>query len=256
MEQIGTAATTAIQRADTAAASPATRSTALALPVKRDADGVPELHDPDYRKLARLAVWKADRGLWELLRPLTAAERAALGDRSAALAASLRPFEDKERARLEATISAMFSGKRSMWHQGDDVEGTVQITLGVLGEFPAWAIIRGCIKIARKGFIRNGVTVLDKPPNDSEICDTVAGIVREYSASLRETQKLIEATAPAPAPPRSPSGHLASVAPRTEKPVQRPPLPGDGSHAKRIAADLAARKARNEAQGNDGGAQA
>jgi hypothetical protein len=93
--------------------------------------------------------------------------------RGLALTQSLAPFTDGQRSQVEASVGAMLSGFRTM---KDATPDTVKITLAVLRDFPAWAISRGCLMIARNE------AGLDKrfAPNDTQIHDIVQRIVKRY----------------------------------------------------------------------------
>jgi hypothetical protein len=110
----------------------------------------------------------------------------------------------------------------------------------VLREFPAWAIAQACRKIVC------GETKLDRrfPPNDSEIFDVVAGVVRLYGENLRQAKALLDAPVDEP-PPRAPSGLLAPISPWPKKAPQQPQLePMSKWRRDALMADLIARRAR------------
>jgi hypothetical protein len=161
-------------------------------------------------------------------------ESAGLQARSAALEIVIKPYEDFERAEIEASIAGMLSGFRSMRHSEGDAATTVAITRAVLRDFPAWAIKLGCMKIARRE------TGCDPrfAPNDAEIAEVVRSLVKPYREAFDATMLLISAVVQ-PVQTRQRSSIR-----ETQQPA---PSLSDGKHAERIAADLAARKARNEA---------
>jgi hypothetical protein len=176
-----------------------------------------------------------------IVRELTQAERRALTDRATELRAALWGYVSGERDEVEASIAAMFGGFRSMRQEGDAAEGLVTVTAAVLRDFPAWAIAKGCLKIAQNQ------AGLDRrwPPNDTEIHDVVAEIVREY----RKTLEIVEALLLAPVEDREPLP-APTIAPNDVRPTGMEPnaplverKPVDGRHAARVAADIAARKA-------------
>ncbi len=133
-----------------------------------------------------------------------------------------------------------------MRQQGADAVATTEITLAVLREFPSWAIAETCVAIV------HGKTTLDRrfAPNDSEIYDQVAKVVRRGRERLDTTRRLLAAKpqmprSPAPGP-RAPSGLPARITP-----WRAPPVPVIGERHQRLMADLAERKARNEARRQD-----
>lgn len=236
MDSIGTAAKTALQR--TAESRETSRTTPPSLPARLPASGPPAPDRLCDATLPRLICWKPDRGPYELVRALSDNERAKLQVREVDLAHALAPFADDQDKMVRLAISGMFTGFRFMRQQGESVSAAVGITLAVLREFPYWAITGGCMKIIR------GEADLDRryAPNDSEIHAVVAGVVAEHRRNLETVRGLLKAEVARRDPPKRsgtatkqypPSGHLASVP------------PGDGNHAQRVAADLAARKTRN-----------
>ncbi len=131
-----------------------------------------------------------------------------------------------------------------MRQQGNDACAVVDVTMAVLREFPAWAIAQACRKIVC------GETKLDRrfAPNDTEIFDIVAGVVRPYRENLRQAKALLDAPVDEP-PPRGPSGRLAPIRPWPEKASQRPQVElMTNSRRQALMADLAARRARNDAR--------
>lgn len=178
----------------------------------------------------RLICFRPTTGPFEVRRALTGAEAAVLEARAAALELALEPYGDEDRLSLEASVSAMLTGFRSMRQQGDDVESIVTITLAVLREFPAWAINEACLAIADGSAKRDDRFA----PNDAEISNAVRDIVWPYQRALLHAKNFAAATVevPSKAPTRSP---------------ERARLPGDGGHGARVAADLARRKAEREA---------
>jgi hypothetical protein len=227
MERIGEIATRAAL-ATTEVSRPSRRA-GLALRAKKDENGLPLRRDPA-DQLTRLATWRPHAGPWNLGRPLTATEREALEIRAAALEEALEPFGDEDIEAVESDLGAMFNGFRSMRQQGADVAYTVEITRAVLRRegAPVWAIARACQRIAA------GRADLDKhwPPNDAEIVAIVRAEVGAYAQRLDEARRTLSAVADEPR-----AGASARRAPSS---------PGDGKHAERVAADVAARKAARE----------
>lgn len=189
------------------------------------------------------SAWKPDNGPQAIVRELTRAERSALADRATELQAKLWGYVAGERNEVEASIAAMFGGFRSMRQEGDAAEGLVTVTAGVLRDFPAWAIAKGCLKIAQNQ------AGLDRrfPPNDTEIHDVVAEIVREYRRTLATIEALLAAPVEVREALPSPTIVPNDVRPSGIEPnaplIER--KPSDGRHAARVAVDIADRKSRS-----------
>ncbi len=133
--------------------------------------------------------WKPVNGSRSLKRELLPAERGLVEGRRTELAEGLGPFSLEEIPRVEIALNAMFSGYRSMRQVDGAGEATVEVTRAVLREFPAWAIEKACVRIAR-----NEVGLDPKwPPNDAQIHEVVAGIVKPYQAALNTAQELLAA---------------------------------------------------------------
>jgi hypothetical protein len=149
---------------------------------------------------AVLTAWKPDGRPRPLQRVLTTGERGAVEARAAALELALAPFGQEQRATVEAAVGAMFNGFRAMRQQGDDIEYSALVTLGVLRDFPAWAIERACLKIARHE------VELDAryAPNDGQIADVVREVLRPYRQAFEQASGLlrgsVEAEASIPQP--------------------------------------------------------
>ena len=142
--------------------------------------------------------WMPANGPRHLRRALTVPERAAVERRVHELIGGLRPFEGPECDRVDAAISAMLGGFRSMRQTGDDVEATIIVLRSVLREFPAWAICEGCRRIAT-----NQAGLDPKwPPNDTQVHSVVAGVVATFRKTLRTAQGLLDAPIEPPPTPR------------------------------------------------------
>jgi hypothetical protein len=209
----------------------------------------PALVGPGDELAPLLSPWIPAHGDREIRRALTTDERGLVAVRSAALRAGLTGYAAAEHAAVKAQIAAMLGGFRSMRQQDDDAERLVEVTAGVLREFPLWAITRGCLKIARN---RAG---LDRrfAPNDAEIFGVVSEEVRSYRRTLVTAEALLIARVEAPPAPKltreeieAKLGRPLPVG-RVDKPKSQP-LPGDGKHAARVAADLASRHAESPAR--------
>lgn len=173
-------------------------------------------------------------GPTELTRALSSTERGALEAHREGLAHALEPFGEGEQTELAATLGALFSGFRSMRQTGDSVGATIEITLAVLREFPAWAIKKACLGIAQGKF-----PDIDQrfPPNDTQIHAAVTDLVAYHRRRLADTERLIEAKVADRTPLKSRERVQEEF---IEKSFH------DGKHAQRIKSDLEKRKQRNE----------
>jgi hypothetical protein len=173
----------------------------------------------------------SDGGKWEIGRPLTEAERLAIEAREDALARAIAPFPDQQKEDVNAVISAMYSGFRSMRDSGDDIEMRLLIITNVLRDFPYWAIESGCLAV-----VQRRVQDIDRrfPPNDAQLYDIVDNIVRYYRANLQTLRGIMGAVAQAPR------------APLTPLPMLPPPPPWTADRAAAVAKDLNDRRLRNQ----------
>lgn len=195
-----------------------------------------------------MSPWKVDGEPQTIRRALAPDERAKLEVRVRALRDGLAPFAEPERRKVESLVAAMFGGFRAMRQDGDDAVAIVEVTCHVLREFPLWAISEAMIEIAQ------GKAGLDRrfAPNDAQIFAVVERAVRAFRKTLEIAEAILVAPVEPPTTARDQShidkqvsdamGALPPVEPRPEQ--MR--VEHDGRHAERVAADLAARKARRE----------
>jgi hypothetical protein len=203
------------------------------VPARRSAEppaGFDRTIDLDLRRL--VAFWP-DEGPLELRRALTAEERVAAERRAAELAEALRPHGDADRARVESALAAMLGGFRSMRQTGEDAETVVTVLRAVLREFPAWAVERACLRIAR----REAGLDARWAPNDAQVAEICRGVVAEYREALENAEGLLLAVVA--------KGYLPPKGGGTEV-AKPPPLHRDTGYAARVADDLARRKAARE----------
>jgi hypothetical protein len=222
-------------------ASRLSRLAALATPAARDDDGAPVKFDRDVdhefpRRL--FSAWKPAAGPRELRRPMRDDELAAVQARAAALEIALEPHDetdDRQVAAVESAIGGMLGGFRQMRQEGQNMLSTIEVVRGVLRPFPAWAIVRACLRLARRE------TGLDPryAPNDAQIADEVRSILKPYREAMVAAQALLDAPVEEARPPR------ADVPRPSAAPALPPPLEGD--RAARLKADLEERRARNAA---------
>jgi len=110
---------------------------------------LPPLDEPETDRLTRLICWTSTNGRSELLRELTPDERSALEARRDALEACLKPYDLVDLDQVNADLSAMFSGFRSMRQAGLSIDDTLEGTRNALRKYPAWAIAQVCGKVSR-----------------------------------------------------------------------------------------------------------
>ena len=250
MESIGKLAQTAVAQAgEGLRPSP---SKALARPVS-STKNPPKLLDQvvDYGLPRLFNGYRPDDTPWELVRALTDSERAMVERRADELRSGITGWLPGERDAVNAALGAMFAGFRSMRHQGDDARNTVLVTASVLSGYPLWAITKACRKIAMREIKREW----SGPPDDGELLSVVESVVSEYRKLLRSAERLLTAAVKAPrelAPPRPDRAEIEAKLGRPIRAAEARPVresdaikPPDGRHAERVAADLAARKARN-----------
>lgn len=148
-----------------------------------------------------MVAWRAANGTPTLSRALTPDERATLEARVAVLRHALAPFDaakgSKERSLVESHIGAMLGGFMR-YKAGEDVGDMVELTLGVLSEFPEWAIREGCLDIARNRVPLESNTW---PPSDRQIHHIVGEHVKHYRRGLAELAAILAVKIE---PPRSP----------------------------------------------------
>jgi hypothetical protein len=217
--------------------------------------GPPALLDKaaDYEIPAKVwSNWKPAHSRREIVRTLNAGERAILQRRAYALECGLMPYAGGDRDGIKASLLAMFSGFRSLRQEGEDIIATAEITCIVLRDFPAWAIEQACLRIARH---ESGIEEIDSSPkwapSDVLVYDAVKAVVVPYRKALDSAQSLLSAPVEQPEDARPTRAEVEAKLgrPITDRKVVEavePPQKYDGKHAQRIAADLAARKVRNE----------
>jgi hypothetical protein len=98
---------------------------------------LPPAFDPTTDRLSRLICWTSNDGRSELVRELTADERSALKARVAGLEESLQAFGEAGVHKVNAALSAMFSGFRSMRQADQSIDDTLVVTRAVLRDLPA-----------------------------------------------------------------------------------------------------------------------
>lgn len=170
-----------VQRNGAAKPSPQPPSVTRAKP--RASEPCPAYEEID--RLQKLIVWRPSSRAEPvgLLRLLTEDERRRLSARAAGLEEALRPFSEEEAPRVKSALAAMFSGFRQMRQADEDMEATLTVARAVLREFPAWAIERACLNIARRE-----IKEIDAryPPSDAQIVDVVRNILKQRQRALTD----------------------------------------------------------------------
>lgn len=160
----------------------------LAKLARRDDDGVPVVYDATDRLAAKIVAWRGDNGEIGTIRKLTDDEISAAQSRDAALTLAIMPHGDDDARLIEATLAAMFGGFRQMTQSNEaDAESMIKVTRAVLKDFPAWAIERACVKIAKA----NAGLGNTWPPSDAEIVALVRKEVAPYIVALRTAKGLL-----------------------------------------------------------------
>jgi hypothetical protein len=230
---------------------PPSRSATPARPPSRRSTpkAVDRLIDVELPKL--FSAWKGDGELLTIVRPLTRDQWEAVTARINELRDWLAP-RACEREAIQAAISAMLVGFRSMRQSQEAAEAVSAIATHNLRKFPLWAVQRGCELISQ-----GKVAGLDRrwPPNDTEIYAVVAEQVNCPRADLDRAEALLAASVePPPEPENRPT--RAEIEAQLGRPIGNgvkawiePPRPRDGKHMARVLADLELRKQRNSVDG-------
>jgi hypothetical protein len=218
------------------------------LPIKLGED-LPAIFDRDADRAIpdRVLAWVGSDGGAELRRPLATAERKTLERRVGSLQRALVPWSKADRNLLEGEISLMFSGFPSM-QKLDDVAATGLVAqhLQSVRPYPFWAVSKAC-RLVRTG--QAGLP-LQYCPSEPEFNAVVRRLVSDYERRLVEAQRLLDAKVQKPPAPKQTREEIEvrlghSLGPRASSEAQPAPVPaGDGKHAERVFAELAARKAR------------
>lgn len=210
---------------------------------RRDENGLPILFDracdrdlPDKLMCDRDVAGRVR----QIRRPMAPAERSIVEARACALETALTPFADRDQDQVTADLAAMLSGFRYMRQEGDAADAAIEVTIAVLREFPAWAISRACASIVRERIERRYA------PNDTETLDAVRAIVRPYRQAAEQARALLDAKVEVPAPPRPSRAEIEAKLGRPTG-LRRDPMTEERRAS--LAADLAIRRSRNDAQG-------
>jgi hypothetical protein len=183
-------------------------------------------------ELSKLVCFKKDAGKWEVRRALSDDDRHRLEVRAEICRAVLRPFSVDEDRMVRSAIGGLLAGFRSLReYDREAAAAQLDVTAVVLAEFPAWAIVKACLGLARqkRAFV----------PNDGEIFEAVAEQVRLFRRSLENCLGLLGAEVAAPQPVRG-----SAPPPRH---VQARPLPEISPERMRaVLADCEARRARKQ----------
>lgn len=217
---------------------PITRSENLPAVFDREADRT----IPD-----RVLAWVGSDGVAELRRPLTAAERQIVERRVGLLRRVLAPSPKAERNRLEGEMSLMLGGFTVMQKIAEvAARDLVAQYLQLSRDQPFWAIVEAC-RMVRSG--KAGLPV-QYCPNELEFNTIIRRLVSDYERRLIAAQRLLDARVQPPPAPKLTREEIEAklgraFGARASSEPQAPPVsPGDGRHAERVLADLAARQDR------------
>lgn len=169
-----------------------------ALSVRSDSSRKPSLVNPeaDYQIPQRVwSNWTPASGRRELKRELTVTERRIEAHRATELTMGLHPFTHDERKGIDFALSRMLGG----FQRHLDVAPIVDVLLDLLREFPAWAILDGCTKIASDQHGLNPPFNPNFGPSDNQIFQVIAGVVAPYRLKLKQAQDLLSAPVERPA---------------------------------------------------------
>lgn len=193
------------------------------------------------------STWIPENGSRAIIRALSASEEAALENRAAELRAGLVAMQREQRDDARAALHGMLGGFRSLRQAGEDAETAVEVLLAVLREFPAWAIEDACLRIAQRRADCDPPLDPRWAPSDGQIYEIVDRIVKHYRTTLTATQALLAAPVEVPQEPRPSRAEIeAKLGRKIGDPPAAPEI--DGKHAMRVAAELAERKARRDAE--------
>jgi hypothetical protein len=244
MERIATAVLSATQsgslsKLPTVEIVPITREDQLPVPFDREADrSIPD----------RVLMWMGSNGEAELRHPLQPAERTALQRRAGELRSALAPWPPSSRDELEGEVSLMLNVPANRGLDETAAMGLVAQYLQLTRTRPHWAIVKVC------RMVRLGKAGLPPAycPTEAEFNLLIDREVGHYERALAKGQKVLDAKVHPPEPPKPTQAEIeanlgrpigeAKVEVKTARAVYR----ADGSHAARVMADIAARKAQRE----------
>jgi hypothetical protein len=191
-------------------------------------------------------------GIRKLRRDFTTSERAQLGQRRFELLCAVHPFTNDQAEQVAESIHLVLGSFRTVRERGADAHDSMEVLRYLLRDEPAWAIEEGCERIAdgkASGFDFNYA------PHNPAICHFIRSLVTPYRERLEAIETLLRA--PVEAPPSTERPTREQLEQQLGRPFDqnrsRETRPvrdwyGDGKHAQRIGADLAARRARNDAR--------
>lgn len=156
-------------------------------------------------------------------------------------------MQEDERDRARAALHALLGGYRSLRESGEDAQTAVEVLLAVLREFPVWAIEEACLRIAQNRVDTKPPLDPRWAPSNTQIYQIVAEMVRHFRARLVSATALLTAPVEEPVAVHPERSQVESALGRTigDRPQRDVHDEIDGQHANRVAADIAARKARN-----------
>jgi hypothetical protein len=223
------------------------------VPTTRE-DRLPALHvrEVDRDLHAVVMFWEGGgvgTGTPVLRRPFNADEQSLLDHRTWELRCAVAPFQDRNRDELLQAISMMLGFPNMQRLDRSAALSMAVAYLSLTKERPHWAIVKACL------MVRLGTAGLNPAycPSEPEFNILIGRLVDPYVDALRRTECLMVAKI---APPSPPKPTRAEIEAKLGHPLSTPsseakaaPVPaGDGKHAVRVMAELAARKVRKEMQ--------
>jgi hypothetical protein len=210
-----------------------------------------------------VSFW-SDTGAVVLRRPLAAAERDVLTARARALRQALVPLQQSGRDEALAAVALMFGAFPAMGRYDEETALAVAASyLWTAREQPQWAIVKAA------GMVRTGKSEFRTfAPSEPEFVLLAARLTAPYARRLAETERILAATADAPAAaPKAAGEHVEAILMRHRDPQRRAAAAGEreawlfdkargaldrmaaeaaaanAGHARRAMADLAQRRA-------------
>lgn len=201
---------------------------------------------PD-RTVTRWTGTGEERGEPVLRRALTSDERAAVAHRRDELRNAVAPAPEASRNMLLRAIKGMLGAYPAMQRYDDGTATAIAANyLWTVREEPHWAIAKACDEV------RSAAAGLNPSfaPTEPEFATVVAKLVATYRQRLAQAEAVLRAGVDKlPAPPLTKEEIEAKLGrPIGERPNPLWPEEAAGGHAERVAADLAARKARQGAR--------
>ncbi len=174
------------------------KSRKTALSVRCELPAKPEIVNQaaDYQIPARMwSNWTPANGPREIRREMTTVERRIVAHRAMELTGALRPFMQDQRNAVDVALSRMIGG----FQRHLEVGSIVEVLLDVLREFPAWAIVEGCLRLTKDQHSLNPPFNPNFGPSDNQIYQVVAAVALPYQRRLAQAEALLSAPVEKPA---------------------------------------------------------